>query len=161
MIESSVATALTGMSNASGDDFSFTMRCGCASCMKSFQNTAYKNGTDAFPIDGVGGDLRIGPSTTPLIITADAQPGDATSIAMISVDGPDIVATIDTIGDQDFFRVNLVAGQTYEIGQYLKTGGPNAVPLVDAYFELIGPDGTVITQADGGGPNTPRAWTRC
>jgi hypothetical protein len=56
--------------------------------------------------------------------------------ATVTVDGPSVVSTIDTIGDQDFFRVDLVAGRTYDIGQYLVTGGPSGVPLSDACAEL-------------------------
>jgi serralysin len=59
------------------------------------------------------------------------------------------------IGDQDFFRVDLVAGRTYDIGEYLVTGGPSGVPLSDAYIELYDAAGNLVTTADGGGPDTP------
>jgi hypothetical protein len=62
---------------------------------------------------------------------------------------------LDTIGDQDFFRVELQAGRIYDIGQYLVTGGPSGTPLADAYLEIYDAAGNLIVSADGGGPNTP------
>jgi hypothetical protein len=70
------------------------------------------------------------------------------------------IATIDTIGDQDFFKVELEAGKTYDIGQYARTGGPSGVPLADAYIELYDATGKLIVSADGGGPNTPSGSRR-
>jgi hypothetical protein len=60
------------------------------------------------------------------------------------------VGTIELNGDQDFRQVTLVAGKTYEIGMYGLAGGPNAVPLADAYIELYDAAGNFITAADGG-----------
>ncbi|MGQ0533331.1 MAG: M10 family metallopeptidase C-terminal domain-containing protein [Caulobacteraceae bacterium] len=122
--------------------------CGCPSCMKA--NKAW----DAFPADGVGGDKDPGP-TAPILLTVDAQPGDTTTLSPLIVDGPHVISTLDMIGDFDFFRVQLVEGQLYNIGQYLVTGGPSGVPLADAYIELYDSAGNLITSADGGGPNTP------
>lgn len=121
------------------------LRCGCAYCMK---------GVDGFPIDGVG--ERLGPVTPqPLLVTIDAQPGDTSTTAELIVDGPHIISTLDTVGDQDFFRVELEAGQYYDIGMYLTLLGPSGVPLADAYIELYDSAGNLIVSADGGGPNTP------
>jgi serralysin len=111
--------------------------------------------TDAFDPDGVG-DLKVSPlDSALLVVTADDVPDTIATTRTITVDAAPIVSTIDTIGDQDFFAVNLVAGHMYEIGQFLKTGGPSGVPLADAYIDLYGPDGKLLTNADGGGPNTP------
>ncbi|MGD9967632.1 MAG: M10 family metallopeptidase C-terminal domain-containing protein [Hyphomonadaceae bacterium] len=90
-----------------------------------------------------------------LLVTGDAQPGDISTTATLVVDAAPVVSTIDTIGDWDFFKVELVEGQHYEIGQYLTVGGPSGVPLSDAYLELYDADGNLIVSADGGGPNTP------
>ncbi|HYD88423.1 MAG TPA: M10 family metallopeptidase C-terminal domain-containing protein [Vitreimonas sp.] len=90
-----------------------------------------------------------------LLVTGDAQPGDTSTTATLEVNGAPVVATIDTLGDFDFFRVELTEGQHYEIGQYLKVGGPSGVPLSDAYLELYDAQGNLLTAADGGGPNTP------
>jgi Ca2+-binding RTX toxin-like protein len=109
---------------------------------------------DAMPADGVG-DLKPITINTVLLVTPDTVPDDTSTTAAVTVDGPSIVSTIDMIGDQDFFRVELVAGQTYEIGQYLVTGGPSGVPLSDAFIELYDAAGNLVATADGGGPNPP------
>lgn len=107
-----------------------------------------------FVADGVGGDLR-GTTTAPLLLTTDNVPDTVDTTATVTVDGAPIVSTIDTIGDQDFFVVQLEAGRIYDIGQYLVTDGPSGVPLSDAYIEIYDAAGNFITSADGGGPNTP------
>src|SRR3990170_3126785 len=109
---------------------------------------------DAFPPDGVG-DAKPVTINTVLLLTPDTIPDDTSTTATVTVDGPSIVSTIDTIGDQDFFRVELEAGRIYDIGQYLVTGGPSGVPLSDAYIEIYDASGNLLTSADGGGPNTP------
>lgn len=122
--------------------------CGCPSCMKAKH-------VDALVPDGVGVDKDGLPVTTPLLLTTDAQPGDVSTTATLQVDGPHVVSTIDTIGDFDFFRVELTEGQFYNIGQFLIAAGPSGVPLADAYIELYDSAGNLITTADGGGANTP------
>ena len=64
------------------------------------------------------------------------------------------VGTLETLGDQDYFRVELVGGQKYDIGMYAKYGGPNAVPLLDAYFEIRDAAGKLLTSVDGDGVST-------
>ncbi|HET9427760.1 MAG TPA: M10 family metallopeptidase C-terminal domain-containing protein, partial [Allosphingosinicella sp.] len=110
--------------------------------------------TTAMDPDGVGGDLKL-TSSNVLILTPDDVPDDITTTRTVTVDGEHIVSTINTIGDQDFFRVELEAGHVYDIAQYLVTGGPSGVPLNDAYIELYDASGNLIVSADGGGPNTP------
>jgi serralysin len=110
---------------------------------------------DAFPADGVG-DLKPINVNTVLLVTADNVADDTSTTDSITVDGPAIVSTIDVIGDQDFFRVELTAGHIYDIGQYLVAGGPSGVPLSDAYIEIYDAAGNLLTSADGGGPNTPQ-----
>ena len=109
---------------------------------------------DAFPSDGVG-DLKPITLNTALLLTPDAVADDLSTTATLTVDGGSLVSTIDMIGDQDFYRVDLVAGRTYDIGEYLVTGGPSGVPLSDAYIELYDAAGKLVTTADGGGPDTP------
>ena len=113
--------------------------------------------TTALLADGVGDKLvLLGPQLT-LIIDPDDVPGDTSTTATIDVDGEHIISQIHTIGDQDFFKVELVQGQLYQFGEYAYTGGdgPSGVPLADAYLELYDADGNLIVSADGGGPNTP------
>lgn len=102
---------------------------------------------------GGAGAAAAPPVTAPLLLT-DAQPGDTSTTATLTVGGASVIATIDTIGDRDFFRIELVQGQSYEIGMYMKTGGPTGVPLADAYLELYDSSGHLLVSADGGGPNT-------
>lgn len=111
--------------------------------------------TDAFAPDGVGGDMKVAPSDTLLVVTADDVPDSTATTRTVTVDGPHIVSTIDTLGDQDFFSVQLVAGNIYDIGQFLVQGGPSGVPLSDAYIEIYDANGNLLASADGGGPNTP------
>jgi Ca2+-binding RTX toxin-like protein len=79
-----------------------------------------------------------------------AAPGNPT----ITI-GQTILATLQTVGDEDFFQVTLEAGKAYQIGQYAAIGGPGGVPLADAYFEIYDAAGNLVLSVDGGGPNTP------
>jgi Ca2+-binding RTX toxin-like protein len=106
-------------------------------------------------ISGTNVAASSAPVTAPLLITADTAPDDVTTTRTIAVDGAHVIGTIDMIGDQDFYKVELQAGHIYDIGQYLVTGGPSGVPLSDAYIEIFDSTGKLLTSADGGGPNTP------
>ena len=110
--------------------------------------------TDAYDTTG-GLTSEMSGTTAPLLITVDTAPDDTSTTVTITVDGPSIISTIDAIGDQDFFKVELQAGRIYDIGQYLVTGGPSGIPLSDAYIEIYDSTGKLLTSADGGGPNTP------
>lgn len=125
---------------------------GLAALSLSFSGKLY----DAMPADGVGGDLKAVTTPTVLLVTADEVADDISTTHSVTVDGAHIVSTIDTIGDQDFYRVELEAGRIYDIGQYLVAGGPSGVPLSDAYIEIYDSEGNLLTSADGGGPNTPQ-----
>jgi len=141
------AAPLAAAVDDGGETPTILLACGCAGCLKSLE-------ASGFFVDGVGD----GPRTfdaAPLLITTDTIPGDTSTTASVTVGGPHVVSTIDTVGDQDFYSVNLVAGQTYDISMWLVTGGPSGVPLSDAYIELYDAAGTMIVSADGGGPNTP------
>lgn len=110
---------------------------------------------DWFPADGIGDKDVAGAGVAPLLLTPDTVADNTTTTASVLVGGPAVVSTIDSIGDQDFYAVQLTAGQTYDINLFLKTGGPSGVPLNDAYIELYDAAGGLIVSADGGGPNTP------
>ena len=106
---------------------------------------------------GLLGNLVVVPPLAPtLLVTTDAAPGDVTTTQTITVNGAHVVATIDTIGDQDFYKVELQAGHIYDIAQYLVVGGPSGVPLADSFIEIYDSTGKLLTSADGGGPNTPQ-----
>jgi hypothetical protein len=110
--------------------------------------------TDAFPADGVGVAKPLTLSA-PLLLTPDGHPDTIATTVSVTVDAAPIAATINSVGDQDFFKVELVAGRTYDIGQYALIAGPSGVPLADAYIELYDAAGNLVVTADGGGPNTP------
>ena len=98
----------------------------------------------ALALDGIG-DLKPPVVLPAFLITTDNVP-DAPDTAgstnpVLTVTGPGvttpIVSTIDTIGDQDFYKVTLTAGTTYEFGMYNLTGGPNAVGVTDSYHGAL------------------------
>lgn len=89
---------------------------------------------------------------TLLVLDGDDVGDDAGSAASIAVDGAHVISTLDELGDQDFFAVELVAGQTYQIGMYGYLGGPSLVPVLDSYIELYDANGLVVAVADGGKP---------
>ncbi|HYC75437.1 matrixin family metalloprotease [Brevundimonas sp.] len=138
-------TPLSFAANDNADALaSWSVGCGCG-CGKRY--------TDFFQ-DGVGDGPR--PVQPPvLLVTTDIIADDTSTDQTLTVDGAHVTSTLDTIGDQDFFAVQLVAGQTYDISMFLVMGGPSGVPLADAYIELYDSAGNFLVSADGGGPNTP------
>ena len=97
------------------------------------------------------------PGPTALI---DVYTPDENTTGTLVVDGAHVIAACDMPGDNDWFKVTLTAGETYEFGQYAYAGGipgaeGNGVPLADAFLELYDEDGILVAIADGGGPNTP------
>ena len=97
----------------------------CATSKMSLSGKYY----DAFPADGVG-DLKPINVSTVLLLTPDTVADDISTTDSVTVDGPAIVSTIDVIGDQDFFRVELTAGHIYDIGQYLIAGASTVMVAV-------------------------------
>jgi Ca2+-binding RTX toxin-like protein len=87
----------------------------------------------------------------------DAVADDMSTSHEVFVGAPSTIGTLEHLGDQDYFKVRLVAGEKYDFGMYAKYGGPNAVPLLDAYFEIRDSAGTILTTADGGGATTHNA----
>jgi Ca2+-binding RTX toxin-like protein len=87
----------------------------------------------------------------------DTVPGDTGTTATLTVGAAPVISAVDTIADQDFYQITLVAGHEYQIGMfgYSPSGpgdpvGPNGVPLLDSFLELYDHDGNLITSADGG-----------
>ena len=113
--------------------------CGCAYCMK---------GTSAF-LEDLGG---VGQQSSIVIVGADEVADDTSTTATVAVDGPHIYGTLETLGDQDFYAVQLVAGQLYDISLFAHHGGPNGVGVLDSYLELYDADGNLLLNADGGKP---------
>ncbi|HEY0130690.1 MAG TPA: M10 family metallopeptidase C-terminal domain-containing protein, partial [Allosphingosinicella sp.] len=98
------------------------------------------------------------PGPTALVDGYTAAPNTTGTLV---VDDPNhVLAASDTPGDNDWFKVTLTAGQTYQFGQYARAGGVpgvegNGIPLADAYLEIYDSAGNLLSIADGGGPNTP------
>jgi Ca2+-binding RTX toxin-like protein len=91
----------------------------------------------------------------------DTVPGNTSTTATLTVDAAPIISAVDTIADEDFYSIQLIAGHQYQIGMYAYTpqgpgdpAGPNGVPLSDSYLELYDSAGTLITSADGGSDTT-------
>jgi len=112
---------------------------------------------DAFPADGVGDKLTTQTQDpADLLITAaivDEVPNDASTPFSLTVDGPRLISTINTPGDEDWFRVELQAGVTYEFGEYGTSNGDSGVKLPDAWIEIYDADGNRLAFSDGGSPN--------
>jgi len=89
-----------------------------------------------------------------IIGVEDPVPDDTSTTHVLTVGAAPTVGTLETIGDQDYFRVQLVAGQSYDIGMNAKYGGPNAVPLIDAWFDIRDSEGNLIVSVDSGGETT-------
>jgi Ca2+-binding RTX toxin-like protein len=93
------------------------------------------------------GVIGIGPDDAPNSISSSVP---TITVQELGGSVPSTIGTIELNGDQDFRQVTLVAGKTYEIGMYGFSGGPNAIPLADAYIELYDAAGNFVTAADGG-----------
>ncbi|MEZ0242052.1 MAG: matrixin family metalloprotease [Sphingomonas sp.] len=104
---------------------------------------------------GLTAQLGFNPILTDQLI--DTVPGDTSTPATLTVDATPTISGIDTIGDQDFYAVQLVAGHQYNFSMfgYVPQGigspiGPVGVPLLDSFLELYDAGGNLITSADGG-----------
>jgi hypothetical protein len=75
-------------------------------------------------------------------------PGDIGSQAELLVDGQ-AASTVDAAGDEDWFRVELLAGQVYRFD--LRSNVDSASPLGDPYLRLFDSFGNFITASDDSG----------
>src|SRR4051812_3024220 len=109
------------------------------------------------PADGIG-DLHLTLPTAVLVVQPD-EAGNGKGVApgnpVLAVDGAHTIGTINTIGDEDYYQVTLVAGQTYQIGMYGYTGGPGGAPNPDSYVEVYAANGTTLLASGDGGADTP------
>jgi serralysin len=76
----------------------------------------------------------------------DTVPGSVTSAAIVPI-GRSIYGTIDTSGDHDWYRVDLVAGQTYEF----RLHGVGTAQLRDPTLVLRNSAGAVLAFNDDAG----------
>lgn len=73
-------------------------------------------------------------------------PGDTSTTATLAIGGT-VVDTIEVSGDQDWFKITLVAGQRY----VFTLTGTGADPLDDPYLEIMDAGGTQVRYNDDGG----------
>ena len=99
------------------------------------------------------GSLRFGsPSNaTALLVIGDAVPNGPATTATLTFDGAPVAGTLETVGDEDWYKVTLEAGRSYEIGMYAKYGGPSGVPVIDSLFQVRDAAGNVLMTQDNGG----------
>jgi serralysin len=115
----------------------------------SFLGTAFPGGGDGV---GDGHDITYGLAELPVPIL-DNVADDISTEHSITVGGDRYISTINTPGDQDFYRIELEAGVTYEFAVYGTKSGLSGIALPDAYVEIYDADGNLIAGTDGGSPN--------
>lgn len=81
----------------------------------------------------------------------DTIPGNTSTLEVLAVDSS-VNATISPETDQDWFRIDLAAGQSYTFS----LTGSGGTPLADPYLRLFNGSGTLVAQNDdaGGGLNS-------
>jgi Ca2+-binding RTX toxin-like protein len=80
---------------------------------------------------------------------SDTVPGNASTTFSLSI-GSAIAGSINTLGDSDWFRVSLTAGQTYSFA----LNGAGGTPLSDPTLTLYNAAGAQVAYNDDGGPGT-------
>jgi serralysin len=109
------------------------LRCGCAGCLKA-----------------AGIDTRQGPTTAIIPIGGDNIADDTSTTASLEVmEGQTVVSSVEHPGDQDYFRVQLSAGQTYEFT--LNPTNTDTTTGPDLKFEIRDSAGVLIATYDSNG----------
>jgi len=98
--------------------------------------------------DGNGGSGPIAQSSGSTFAEGDV-PGDISTTETITVGGS-VTDTIEVSGDQDWFQINLVAGQRY----VFTLSGTGADPLDDPYLEIMDSNGDQVRFNDDANGNT-------
>ena len=91
-------------------------------------------------------DVSHGLELLPGTSLADDIPASTATTTDLAI-GSNIRSAIDTVGDHDWVRVELVAGQSYAFS----LAGVGSPPLSDAYLDLRDSNGTIIASDDDGG----------
>lgn len=82
-------------------------------------------------------------------ITVPGDVAGSTATTQVITIGDSVVSQIETSGDQDWFRVQLQAGVTYEF----RLTGTGSDILDDPYLELMSASGTMLKDNDDGAGN--------
>lgn len=85
-------------------------------------------------------------STDEKVIFADTIPADPSTTAVLTIGGT-VDGLLDTVGDRDWFRVELVAGQRYTFA----VGPTGTGDIEDSYLRLHNSVGTLIAENDDAG----------
>ncbi|MBX9747356.1 MAG: M10 family metallopeptidase C-terminal domain-containing protein, partial [Hyphomonadaceae bacterium] len=87
----------------------------------------------------------------------DAIPGGTSTTAALEIGGVGVSSSIDSAGDSDWFRVELVAGQHY----VFTLTGDGGTPLANPFLELRHSSGQILSIDDdgGAGPNALMQFT--
>ncbi|NWG52929.1 MAG: M10 family metallopeptidase C-terminal domain-containing protein, partial [Hydrogenophilaceae bacterium] len=85
--------------------------------------------------------------TAPKTSAGDTIPANASTTFTLAIGGED-TGFVNTPGDDDWFRVELTAGQSY----VFTLSGDGATPLSDPYLELYNASGQLIAIDDDAGP---------
>jgi serralysin len=110
--------------------------CSCGECLgggKTFQP---------------GGDDVLAPNFAP-----DVVPGDTSSTVDLTL-GSFTAGEIDTLGDHDWYRITLTAGQTYTFSIDPSGPGGAVTDVEDSYLRLRNSAGTLVAENDDGGLQT-------
>src|SRR2546421_852404 len=95
------------------------------------------------------------PRAMPDVIETTDAAGNTTTTYTLGI-GQTAQGQLSSSSDHDWYRVNLVAGQTYSFAM-TGTGTNNAI---DTYLRLYAPDGaTLVAQNDDGLPNFNSVFT--
>lgn len=108
----------------------------------------------AMTTGGSAGTAPPAAALNPLTLLTDAIPGDMTTTVSLAVNGEHLFSTLNSVGDMDYFRVTLTAGQYYEFGMYAAVAGPSGVPMSDSLIEIYDSTGHLLGSADGGASTT-------
>jgi serralysin len=105
------------------------------------------SGSDAAAGTTVSHDVQVQPAHGPDFLDI---PGNSSTTAVLTV-GASVSDVIEIGGDTDWFRVDLVAGQTYIFSLNGAAVGGSAA-LSDTYLRLMDATGSQIAYDDDGGP---------
>ena len=114
--------------------------------------TVYDLSVPGVPYAGSIGSFNVWPgfisgAATLSVSSANLDiPGSAATTTTLSPETP-ATSVIDFAGDEDWFRVNLVAGRTYTFTQDAVSGSS-----LDSYLRLLSGSGVELASNDDGGP---------
>jgi serralysin len=129
------------IADTTGMEFSALHSATCCACGQNHQTLKfYLAQTES---DGGGATVAQSSGT---IYSGGEVPGDTSTTETLAV-GDSVTDTIEVSGDQDWFAVNLIAGQRYLI----TLTGTGADPLDDPYLEVMDSNGNQVRFNDDSG----------